>query len=224
MEPKVSRRSISAECAIKASSKHAIYKCETSSYFCAEYGRGSNNHPNFEMLERLVPNQKTLEIQVTSYTLPSLSYIHTDFLGFISCIFDTEVNIVIGLDKGYTTMTVQHYETNIVHQVFFSQWVIFLFLFLDVYPHLVIPIQLVLLLKLISFSYTKIGCNFLTLCILYYLQSINTILAWFAILGWIVCFIRYLQFDMTNRLLAAAIHKLVKNETIRIENNDFIIL
>jgi hypothetical protein len=224
MEPKVSRRSISSKFAIEAAKNHPLYKCETSSYFCGEYGRLSDNNPNYDMLERLIPNQKTLEIQVTKYELPSLEYLHTDFLGFISCIFDIEVNIVIGLDKGYSTMTVQHYETNIVHQVFFSQWIILLFLFLHVYPHLVIPIQILLLMQLFSFSCTEICCNVWTLCIVYSLQSINTILAWFAMIVWIIAFIQYLKFDMTNRLLAASIHKLVKNETIRIENNDLIIL
>jgi hypothetical protein len=234
MEPKISLRSFAPKKAITISKMYPTYKCEASSYYCAEYGRWDNESPNFEMLQRLIPNQKTMEIQIKKIQFPSLLYIHTDFIGFISCFFDMEVNIVIGLDQGYKTVSVSHFESEVIDKLCFSHWVILLFFFQ--YPW-IMPTQILLLMHIFLFdvnvdksvlrnrSYTDVisdniitWCIISSLCVVYYLDSI------FAIIIWSICVIEYLKYHMTNRLIAAAIHRLVKHETIRIENDNLIIL
>ncbi len=222
MEPNISFRSISSQFAIEVSEIHTKYKCESSSYFCSEYGRWSQESPIYEMLERLIPNQKTIEIRITKYNIPSISFLHGDFIGFVSCFFDIEANIVIGLEKGYETITTNHYETYIVHQVFFCQWIIFLFVFLNPF---IILIQIVCIVKLFEkLNALELWCIIISLFMLYNLSSMCYIACICGIMTWIGCFIRYLQYDMTNRLIAAAMHKLVKNETIKIQDNNVIIL
>jgi hypothetical protein len=222
MEPKILLRSVMPKKAITISKMYPAYKCEASSYYCAEYGRWNDNSTNYEMLQRLIPNQKTIEMQIKKIQFPSLSYIHTDFIGFISCLFDKEVNVVIGLDQGYKTVSASHYESEVIHQLCFSHWVLLLFFF----QSWIIPLQIVLLMKIfcLDLTFNVFSDNVLTwciitsLCIVYYLDSI------FAIFFWSICFIQYLEYYMTNRLIAAVMHKLVKHETIRIENDNLIIL
>lgn len=223
MEPQISTRSISSKMAVKTSKKYLKYKCPYSSYYCAEYGRWSKDSANFDMLERLIPHQKTIECQITKVQ-PNFNL---NFLSFISCIFDTSVDIVVGLEEGYTVVSTQHYESEIVHQVFFCQWVIvlnLLFLFTNPNWQIIIIFIQISLLKQTFRAFNRSLFLFIFVLFSLWLGQPQAVTITMEMILWVVLFIYYVQHDMTDRLIAAAIHKLVKDETLRIVDDDIIIL